>query len=164
MEWNYVSILWLKITFMSLKAQIVSDLTAAMKAGEELRKQTLRMIKAEIMKEEVAGSAKRELDDAEVVKLVKRLIKQRKDSAEAFTQGGRAESAEKELEEVKILEAYLPAQMSESDLAAIVAAKKAELNITDKAKMGMLMGAVMKQVGDSADGGMVKQLVEKSFN
>jgi uncharacterized protein YqeY len=152
-----------KSYLMSLKQQIIDDLTAAMKAGEETKKDALRMLKAEIMKEEVAGSAKRELDEAEILKIVKRLIKQRKDSIEQFEKGGRTEMAEKEKSEIEILEAYLPEQMSEEKIAEIVAAKKAALGIEDKSKIGMLIGAVMKEVGDAADGGVVKGIVEKSF-
>jgi len=149
---------------MSLKDQIVSDLTAAMKEGEELKKEVLRMLKAEVMKEEVAGSEKKELDDAEIVKIVKRMVKQRKDSIEQFEKGGRGELAAKEKDEITILETYLPEQMSEEKIAEIVAAKKAELGIDDKSKMGMLIGAVMKEVGDAAEGNIVKGIVEKSFS
>ncbi len=149
---------------MMLKDQIVTDLTAAMKASEELKRDTLRMLKADIMKEEVAGKEKRELADSEVVKIVKKLIKQRHDSAEQFTKGGRAEQAAAELAEIKILEVYLPEQLSSEKIAEIVAAKKTELGIEDKAKMGQLMGAVMKEVGDTADGTDVKAEVEKAFS
>ena len=149
---------------MSLKNQIVIDLTSAMKAGAELERETLRMLKAEIMKEEVAGSTKRELDDSEIVKIVKKLIKQRKDSAEQFRSGDREEQAFKEESEIKFLEPYLPAQLSEEKLQEIINAKKAELGIEDKSKMGVLIGAVMKEAGDSADGGVVKSLVIESFS
>jgi uncharacterized protein len=148
---------------MNLKSQISEELTAAMKAKEELKKEVLRMLKAEVMKEEVAGNEKRELEDSEILKIVKRMVKQRKDSIEQFEKGGRTELAEKEKTEIPILEAYLPAQMSEDEIAQIVAKKKAELQISDKSKMGMLIGAVMKEVGDSAEGNVVKAAVEKSF-
>jgi uncharacterized protein len=148
---------------MSLKTQIVEELTAAMKAGEELKKEVLRMLKAEVMKEEVSGSEKRELGDADIIKIVKRMVKQRKDSIEQFEKGGRTELAEKEKTEIPILEAYLPAQMSKEDIVAIVMKKKAELGVDDKSKMGMLIGAVMKEVGDSAEGNIVKGIVEQSF-
>ncbi|MFH1375101.1 MAG: GatB/YqeY domain-containing protein [Patescibacteria group bacterium] len=148
---------------MNLKDQITTDLTAAMKAGEELKKEVLRMFKAEIMKEEFSGSAKHELTGAEIVKILKRMIKQRKDSIEQFEKGNRAELAAKEKEEITILEKYLPEQMSEDQIAEIVKKKKAELSVDDKSKMGILMGAVMKEVGDSADGAVVKKIVEESF-
>jgi hypothetical protein len=147
-----------------LKDQIITDLTAAMKAGDELGKRTLRMLKAEVMKEEVAGKTKRELDEVEIVKIIKKLIKQRRDAAEQFTAGGRAEQAAAENEEITVLEKYLPEQFSAEKVAEIVAAKKAELGVTDKSKMGQLMGAVMKEVGDSADGAVVKAAVEQALN
>ncbi|MBU1089255.1 GatB/YqeY domain-containing protein [Patescibacteria group bacterium] len=148
---------------MNLKSQIVIDLTAAMKNSEELKKEVLRMLKAEVMKEEVSGDSKRELEDSEIVKIVKRMVKQRRDSIEQFEKGGRTELAEKEKNEIPILEKYLPAQIDPEKIAEIVAAKKAELQISDKSKMGMLIGAVMKEVGDAADGGVIKNCVEKSF-
>jgi uncharacterized protein len=91
------------------------------------------------------------------------MVKQRKDSIEQFEKGGRTELAEKEKTEIPILEKYLPAQISEEKIVEIVAAKKAELQISDKSKMGMLIGAVMKEVGDSAEGNVVKGIVEQSF-
>ncbi len=148
---------------MNLKSQIVEDLTAAMKNSVELEKSVLRMVKAEVMKEEVAGNEKRELEDPEVLKIIKRMVKQRKDSIEQFEKGGRTELAEQEKAEIVILAKYLPEQMSEEKIAEIVAAKKAELGIEDKSKMGMLIGAVMKEAGDQADGNAVKEIVEKSF-
>lgn len=148
---------------MNLKDQITTDLTAAMKAGEELEKEVLRMLKAEIMKEEFSGSAKHEIGDAEIVKILKRMIKQRKDSIEQFEKGDRAELAAKEKEEITILEKYLPEQMGEDQIVEIVKKKKEELSIDDQSKMGMLIGAVMKEVGDQADGSVVKNLVEKSL-
>jgi len=148
---------------MNLKTQIVADLTSAMKNSEELKKEVLRMLKAEVMKEEVSGDSKRELEDSEIVKIVKRMVKQRKDSIQQFESGGRSELAAKEKEEVPILEKYLPTQLSEEKIAEIVAKKKEELKIEDKSKMGMLIGAVMKEVGDTAEGNTVKGIVEKSF-
>ncbi|MFH0834210.1 MAG: GatB/YqeY domain-containing protein [Patescibacteria group bacterium] len=148
---------------MSLKNRIVDELTDAMKNSREVEKQTLRMLKAEIMKAEVAGDTKKELTDEEILKIVKRLVKQRKDSIEQFEKGGRIELAANEKAEIVILEKYLPAQIPPEKIAEIVAAKKAELGISDKSKMGMLIGAVMKEVGDAADGAAVKIAVEKSF-
>ncbi|MCF7836757.1 GatB/YqeY domain-containing protein [Candidatus Gracilibacteria bacterium] len=148
---------------MNLKSQIVADLTVAMKNSAELEKEVLRMLKAEIMKAEVAGSEKKELSDDEIVKILKRMVKQRYDSIEQFEKGGRTELAAREKSEIPLLEKYLPAQIAPEKIAEIVATKKAELQIFDKSKMGMLIGAVMKEVGDSADGSIVKNCVEKSF-
>ena len=103
------------------------------------------------------------MEDSEILKIVKRMVKQRKDSIEQFEKGGREELAAKEREEIPILEVYLPAQMNEDEITQIVAKKKAELKVEDKSKMGMLIGAVMKEVGDSAEGAVVKNCVEKSF-
>ncbi|MFA6458711.1 MAG: GatB/YqeY domain-containing protein [Patescibacteria group bacterium] len=149
---------------MNLKNRIVAELTDAMKNSREVEKQTLRMLKAEIMKAEVAGAQKVELADGEILKIIKRLVKQRRDSIEQFEQGNRPELAAIEKAEIEVLEKYLPAQLSEEKIAEIVAMKKAELGITDKAKMGILVGAVMKVVGDSADGATVKSLVVKSLS
>ncbi len=148
---------------MNLKNRIVAELTDAMKNSRELEKNVLRMLKAEIMRAEVAGSEKIELPDADILKIVKKMVKQRRDSIEQFEKGGRPELAENEKLEIPILEKYLPEQMSAEKIAEIVAAKKAELQISDKSKMGMLIGAVMREVGDSADGATVKIAVEKSF-
>jgi len=146
-----------------LKDTIIADLTTAMKERDEVGKRTLRMLKAEIMKEEVAGKVAVELSDADVGKLAKRLIKQRNDAIAGFEQGGNTASADAEREEIAVLEKYIPEQMSQEKIAEIVAAKKTELGITDKSKMGQLMGAVMKEAGDSADGTAVKEEVMKSF-
>jgi len=91
------------------------------------------------------------------------MVKQRRDSIEQFEKGGRSELAENEKAEIEVLEKYLPEQMSAEKIAEIVAAKKTELDISDKSKMGMLIGAVVREVGDIADGAAVKIAVEKSF-
>ncbi len=143
----------------NLKAKIISDLTAAMKAREELKLSTLRMLKAEIMKFETSGADKVATDEV-VVDLIKKGIKQRREAAEGFTKGGNAASAEKELAEIKILEAYLPAQMSESDLKSIAKLVATEMNAT-QADFGKVMGAVMGRVKGKADGGMVSKVVKE---
>jgi len=146
-----------------LKDTIIADLTTAMKERDEVGKRTLRMLKAEIMKEEVAGKVAIELSDTDVAKLAKRLIKQRHDAIAGFEQGGNTASADAEREEIAVLEKYAPEQMSQEKIAEIIVAKKAELGIDDQSKMGQLMGVVMKEVGDAADGTAVKEEVMKSF-
>jgi len=148
---------------MTLKDTIIIDLTTAMKERNEAGKRTLRMLKAEIMKEEVAGKAAIELTESDIAKIIKRLIKQRNDAIAGFEQGGNTAAANAEREEITVLEKYLPEQMSTERIVEIVATKKAELAITDQSKMGQLMGAVMKEVGDAADGTVVKEEVMKSF-
>ncbi|QQR83111.1 GatB/YqeY domain-containing protein [Candidatus Peregrinibacteria bacterium] len=143
---------------MTLKDQIVSDLTAAMKAREELKLGALRMLKADIMKHEVSGADMLATDDV-VITLLKRGIKQRKEAAEAFEKGGNQASADKEREEIKIFEAYLPAQMSEEELLTIAKAVIQEMNAT-QSDFGKVMGEVMKKSQGQADGVMVSKVVK----
>ncbi len=103
------------------------------------------------------------LADEECMTVIKRLAKQRKDSIEQFTTGGRPELAEAEKKELDLLETLLPATMSIDDIKVIAEAKKQELKIVDKAKMGLLMGAVIKETKGTADGGDVKKVVESLF-
>jgi len=136
----------------------------AMKARDDLRVQTLRGVIAACTNELVAKNLKPTdpVDDTMVQAILKRLGKQRKDSAEQFTKGNRPEMAQKELAELKIIEAYLPQQASREDIEKIARAKKEELNI-DAAGKGKLMGIVMKELGGNADGGIVKEVVDSLF-
>jgi uncharacterized protein YqeY len=104
-----------------------------------------------------------ELNDDEALAVIKRAVKQRKDSIDQFTKGGRADLAESEQAELSVLEKYVPATMSQDDIRKIAEAKKTELGISDKAKMGMLMSALMKDLKGKADGGDVKAVVESLF-
>jgi hypothetical protein len=144
---------------MTLKEQIITNLTAAMKAKDELTLNTLRMLKAEIMKYEVSG-ADMVATDQIVVDLVKRLIKQRKESAESFTQGNRPELAKKELDEIKILEKYMPAQMGEDQIKEITKSVISEMSATP-ADFGKVMKAVMEKVKGQADGSLVSKAVKE---
>lgn len=143
---------------MSLKEQIQEDLTNAMKAKEEVKVSALRMLKSEIMKFEVSG-AKKEAKDEDIITIIQKQVKQRKDSEEQFRNGGREEMADKEAAESKILEAYLPEQMSEEEVKEIVQATIQEVGATSKADMGKIMGAVMPKVKGKADGKMINKLV-----
>ncbi len=138
---------------------------SAMKAKDDLRVQTLRGAMAAFTNELVASGKKPtdEIDDALVSTVLKRLAKQRKDSAEQFTKGNRPELAEKEMAELKIIETYLPQQASREDIEKVARAKKEELNV-DAAGKGKLMGMVMKELGGNADGGLVKEVVESLFS
>lgn len=144
-----------------LAQQIKADMIAAMKAKDDLRVQTLRGAMAAFTNELVARAKKPtdEVDDAMALAVLKRLAKQRKDSAEQFEKGGRAELAQKELAELKIIEAYLPQTASRADIEKVARAKKEELGITDATGMGKLMGAVIKEFAGTADGGDVKEVV-----
>ena len=127
----------------------------------------MRSILAAFTNELVAKGKKptETIDDQSAVLVIRKLVKQRKDSIEQFEKGGRNDLAENEQAEKKILEEFLPAQMSEEKIREIVLQKKAEMNITDKSKMGILMGAVMKDPAiagaGQADGAMVKRIVEE---
>src|ERR687890_1159426 len=104
----------------ALKDRLQSDLTAAMRARDELTTATLRMVLTAIGNEEVAGKAARELSDDEVLKVITREAKKRREAADAFTSGGRPDRAERELAEGTVLETYLPAQLSDDELTALV--------------------------------------------
>jgi len=150
-----------------LKDQIIADLTASMKARDELKTSTLRMIKADIMKYEVSGKDMKATDEV-VVDLIKRGIKQRKEASEGFEKGGNKEMAQKELDEIKIIEKYLPAQMGEDEVKKIAKETIAQMNATPAdpeaplgASFGKVMGAVMGKVKGKADGGMVNKVVKE---
>ncbi|MBU0578310.1 GatB/YqeY domain-containing protein [Patescibacteria group bacterium] len=142
-----------------LKEQIIQDMTAAMKAKDELPLSVLRMLKADIMKYEVSGKDMVATDDV-VMGIIKRSVKQRKEAAEGFQKGGNTEAADKELEEMKILEKYLPEQMSEDQVKAIVQETIDQLGV-GPADFGKVMGAVMGKTKGQADGGMVNKLVKE---
>ena len=144
---------------MTLKEQVIADLTEAMKARDELKTSTLRMLKAAIMNYEVSGADMKATDEV-VVDLVKKGIKQRKEAAEGFEKGGNKESAQKELDEIKILEKYMPEQMSEDQVKAIAKETIGQMNAGPQ-DFGKVMGAVMGKVKGQADGGMVNKVVKE---
>ncbi|HWC36154.1 MAG TPA: GatB/YqeY domain-containing protein [Mycobacteriales bacterium] len=140
---------------MSLKERLRADMTAAMKARDELRTATLRMVVTAITTEEVSGKTARELSDDEVLKVVAREAKKRREAAEAFEGGGRPELAERERAEGEVLDAYLPAQLSDEELAAIVRAAIESTSATGPQAMGQVMKVVQPQVAGRAEGGRV---------
>ncbi|MBI5413238.1 GatB/YqeY domain-containing protein [Candidatus Peregrinibacteria bacterium] len=136
-----------------------SDLLNAMKAKEEIKVGTLRMLKAAVMKFEVSGAEKKDATDDEVIQIIKKEAKQRKDSIDAYTKGGRPEAAAKEEAEMKILESYLPAQMGEDELKAAISRIIGQVGATSKADFGKVMGAVTKELKGKADGQRISKLV-----
>lgn len=144
---------------MALKEQITADMIASMKARDELKTSTLRMMKAEIMKYEVSGKDKVATDEV-VLDILKRAIKQRKDSAEAFTTGGKADMAQQELGEIKIIEAYMPAQMGEEEIRKVVSETIQQMNATP-ADFGKVMGMVVGKTKGKADGSLVSKVVKE---
>jgi len=149
-----------------LHEQIKEEIKIAMKAKEELRLSVLRGMLSAFTNELVATKRKPSeiLPDEDALMVVKRLVKQRKDSVEQFRAGKREDLASKEEAEMKILEKYLPEMMSREEIEKVVLTKKEELKIVDKSKMGMLMGAVIKELKGKADGSLVKEVVEKMFS
>ncbi len=144
---------------MSLKDQIQKDLIENMKAKNEAAVGAIRMLKTAIMKLETAGEAKT-ANDEEIIQLVNKEIKQRKDSIEQFEKGNRPELAAKEKAEMAFLEKYMPAQMSEDEIKAIIKEGMATTGASTKADLGKLMGAIMPKVKGKADGGLVNRLVQ----
>ncbi|MBN1333449.1 MAG: GatB/YqeY domain-containing protein, partial [Synergistales bacterium] len=133
--------------------RIQADLVHAMKARESLKLSTLRMLKAEIQKAEVAESrADSPVSDEEVISLVQRLIKQRNEAAEQFSGGGAHERARQEMEEVAILEQYLPRQLSEEELDSIIQEVCEDVMAVGIKDMGRVMGKVMPKVKGKAEG------------
>jgi uncharacterized protein YqeY len=144
--------------------RIRDALKDAMRAKDQVRVDTLRGVLAAFTNELVAKGRKptETLDDAEMLTVLKRLAKQRKDSIEQFEKGGRPELAAKEAQELSIIEVYLPQQASREDIERVAAAKKTELGV-DAAGAGKLVGAILKEFGGNADGGVVKDVVAKLF-
>ena len=143
---------------MSLKAQIQEDIKAAMKAKESFRLATLRLLSAAIKQKEV--DERIELDDAAVLAIVEKLIKQRKDSISQFEKAGRQDLVDAESAELAILSAYLPAQMSEAEIAAAIDAAIASTGAAGPKDMGKLMGVLKPQLAGKADMGKVSALVK----
>ena len=146
-----------------LKDRLQADLTTAMKARDELRTATLRMALTAVKTEEVSGGAARELADDEVLKVLAREAKKRRESATAYTDAGRAELAEREDAERVVLEEYLPSQLSDEELAALVAAAVAEAGATSPQQMGAVMKLVTSPVSVRAEGGRVAAAVKKAL-
>lgn len=143
---------------MALKNQLQADLIEAMKAKDEVKTSVLRMVKAAILKYEVSGDRK-EATDADILNIINKEIKSRKDSVEQFTGGNRMDLADKENAEIKVLEAYMPPQMSEDEVKQVVLDVMNSTGATSKADIGKVMGPVMAKVKGLADGGMVNKIV-----
>jgi len=146
-----------------LKDRLRADLTASMKARDELTTASLRMALTAIGNEEVAGNASRELSDEQVLTVLAREAKKRREAAEAFRGGGRQDRAERELAELAVLEAYLPAQLSDDQLAELVRAAADETGATGPREMGAVMKAVGPKVAGRAEGSRVAAAVRAAL-
>ena len=144
---------------MSLKQQIISDLTSAMKAQEAARTSTLRMVKAAIVNREIEKGG--ELDDDEMSKLLRSLVKQRRDSVEQYLKGNRQDLADKESAEITVIETYLPQAASSDEIEKAVLAAIAETGASSMKDMGKVMKAAQTTLaGKNADGRTVSELVK----
>jgi hypothetical protein len=144
---------------MSLKQQLVADLTASMKAQDAPRTSTLRMVKAAMMNREIEKGG--ELDDEEMAKLLRSMVKQRRDSVEQFEKGGRQELADKEKAEIEIIDAYLPQAADREEIEAAVTAAISESGAATMKDMGRVMKAVQAALaGKNADGRTVSEIVK----
>ncbi len=147
---------------MSLKDRIIEDMKNAMRAKDAARLSTIRMLLAGIKQKEV--DERIVLDDAQVVAIVDKLIKQRKDSITAFAQAARTDLVDKETAELKVLEGYLPARLSAEEVATQVAALVAELGASGPADMGKVMGAAKARLAGKAEMGEVSAAVKKALS
>jgi uncharacterized protein len=147
----------------TLKERLRADLTASMKARDETRTRTLRMALSSISTEEVSGDAARELSDDEVLKILTREAKRRREAATAFDGAGRADQAASERAEEEVLSAYLPAQLSDGELAALVADAIAETGASGPSGIGQVMKAVTPKVAGRAEGSRVAALVRSQL-
>ncbi|GAB4116654.1 MAG: GatB/YqeY domain-containing protein [Wenzhouxiangellaceae bacterium] len=146
---------------MSLKQQLLDDVKAAMRAGDKLRLQTLRMTTAAIKQREVDERV--ELEDADVMAIVEKMIKQRRDAEQQYAAAGRAELAAQEADEIAILEHYLPAQLDDDAIQAAIASVLAEADITGMQDMGRAMGILKQRLQGQADMARVSALLRQQL-
>ena len=147
----------------SLKATVQQDLTTAMRERDQLRAGTLRMALTAITTEEVSGKEARELTDDDVLRVIAKEAKKRKEASTAYTDAGRPELASKEEAELAILETYLPAQLSDEELVAIATRAVGQTGATGMGHMGQVMKAAQAEVAGRADGGRVAAAVKAAL-
>lgn len=150
---------------MNLSQQIDADYLAAYKAKKEAEISVLRLLKTALKNEQinVSGAKMEELADSAVEKVVKTEVKKRNDAITDYEKAGRQDLADKEKSEIVILEKYLPKQLSQEQISALIDEVLAGASDADKANMGKMMGAVMKAVGNSADGNLVKTILQQKL-
>jgi uncharacterized protein YqeY len=148
---------------MSLKEQLQRDLTEAMRSKDEIRRDTLRMALTAVTNEEVSGKQARELTDDEVLKVLTRELKKRKEAASAFSDAGQPARADAEQAEAGVLESYLPAQLTDDEVGDLVASVIADLGVGGPAAMGQVMKAVQAKIAGRADGARVAGEVKRQL-
>ena len=149
------------INNMELEKQIQADMVAAMKEKDTVRLASVRAIKAAIMLAKTAEGGTGEVTDPEIVKIIQKLVKQRKESAQQYTDAGRPELAENELAEAAAMEVYLPKQLSEAEVEAELVKIIAEVGATQPSDMGKVMGVATKRLAGLAEGRLISTLVKK---
>ena len=146
---------------MSLEAKIMDQMKEAMKAKDTVALEALRAIKAAIILAKTEAGAAEGLSEADEIKMLQRLVKMRKDSAEIYTKQGRTDLAEPELAQIAVIEKFLPAQLSEAEIEAIIAKIIAETGANGIASMGKVMGLASAQIGGQAEGKVISGIVKK---
>ena len=146
---------------MEMEKRIQADMVSAMKAKETVRLASLRAIKAAIMLAKTAEGATGEVDDTAIVKIIQKLVKQRKESAQQYNDAGRPELAENELAEAAVMEVYLPKQLSEEEVEEQLKVIIAEVGASKPSDMGKVMGTATKRLAGLAEGKMISALVKK---
>ena len=149
---------------MALKEKLQNDLTEAMRARDEVRSSTIRMVLTAIKNEEVSGKEARELSDAEVITVLSREAKKRREAAEAFEQAGAKDRADMEKAEGVVIAEYLPVQLSESEIREMITAAIAETGATGPQQMGLVMKSIQPKIAGRADGGVVSSLVKAALS
>lgn len=146
---------------MELEKQIQADMVAAMKAHETVRLAALRGIKAAILLAKTSEGGNGEVSDADIVKIIQKLVKQRKESAGIYTQQNRPELAENELAEASAMEVYLPKQLSEAEVEAELKAIIAEVGASKPSDMGKVMGVATRRLAGQAEGRLISTIVKR---
>lgn len=151
---------------MALKDQIMADLKQAMKQKQKDRLRVLRSIKAKLLEKEISErqGGEGELSDEQAVEVLMKAAKQRKESIEQFEEGGRSELADKEREELAIIESYLPKMLTEDEIRAAVREKIDALGAEDMSDMGRVMGAMMDELKGKAEGSKVSRIVKEELS
>ena len=148
---------------MGLKEKLQSDLTDAIRARDEVKSGTVRMLLAAITTEEVAGKAARVLNDAEIITVLSREAKKRREAVEAYTQAKRDDLANKEKAEAAVIALYLPEQLNEDQIKQMITEAIAKTNAAGPAGMGMVMKELQPKIAGKADGGLVSTLVKAAL-
>jgi uncharacterized protein YqeY len=146
---------------MSLSTQIMEQIKDAMRAKDTVALEALRAIKSELLLAQTASGNKEEISEEEEIKLLQKLVKTRKDSAAIFTQQNRMDLAEPELAQIAVIEKFLPAQLSEAEIEAVIAKIIAETGASGIASMGKVMGIASAQLGGTAEGKTISTIVKK---